>query len=172
MPGFIHIYCGDGKGKTTAATGLALRAACSGMNVVFTQFFKNGRSSEIRGLSKFKNIRLMHCPQNYGLWKRMTEQQRLQAKQDYSKLLEIALDASKTADLLILDEVISACNHETISEDVVYAFLKQKPENLEVVLTGRNPSARLLDLGDYVTKMEKIKHPFDRGIPARKGIEF
>lgn len=172
MAGLIHIYCGDGKGKTTAAVGLAIRAASAGMNVVFAQFFKPGNSSEIKGLRCFANIRLLHCSKHYGLWKRMGEEKRLQAKEDYTALLEQVLSASETADMLVLDEAISACNHGVISEERLRDFLRNKPEKLEVVLTGRAPSGGLLDLADYVTEMKKVKHPFDRGIPARRGIEF
>lgn len=172
MAGLIHIYCGDGKGKTTAAVGLAVRAASAGMPVVFAQFFKNGSSSEIGGLRLLPNIRLMHCPTHYGLWKRMDEETRIRAQKDYFALFEHALAASERADMLILDEAISACAHGVIPEARLCDFLRDKPRNLEVVLTGRAPSATLLELSDYVTEMKKIKHPFDRGVPARKGIEF
>lgn len=172
MAGLIHIYCGDGKGKTTAAVGLTVRAASAGMNVVFTQFFKPGNSSEIEGLRRFSNIHLLHCPDRYGLWKRMAAEKRIQAKEDYADLLERVLSASETADMLVLDEAVSACNHGVISEERLCDFLRNKPHGLEVVLTGRCPSPRLLDLADYVTEMKKVRHPFDRSIPARKGIEF
>lgn len=172
MTALVHIYCGDGKGKTTAATGLALRAASAGMNVVFTQFFKPGNSAEIKGLRSFSNIQLLHCTRAYGLWKRMSPEKRLQATQDYTALLEQVLEKAQGANLLVLDEAISACNHGAIPEQRLVSFLQSKPENLEVVLTGRQPSAQLLELADYVTEMKKIKHPFDRGVPARRGIEF
>ena len=76
------------------------------------------------------------------------------------------------ADLLVLDEMLSACNNGVVPLEDVEAFLKTKPEGLEVVLTGRNPAPSLVDAADYVTEMCKRKHPFDNGIPARKGIEF
>lgn len=170
MAGLIHIYCGDGKGKTTASVGLALRAASAGMQVVFAQFFKDGGSSEISGLRQFPNIRLLYCPTHYGLWKHMEESRRLRAKEDYCALLEAALSAD--AELLVLDEAISACRHGVISETRLCDFLRNKPEKTEVVLTGRSPSPMLSELADYITEMKKIRHPFDRGIPARKGIEF
>lgn len=172
MAGLIHIYCGDGKGKTTAAAGLALRAAGAGKNVVFTQFFKDGSSSEVKVLQGIPNIRIMHCRTVHGLWRRMNDAQKESARRDYTGLLSGVLEAAKDADLLVLDEIVSACNHGTVAEFAVLAFLRDKPENLEVVLTGRNPSDTLLELADYVTEMCKIKHPYDRGIKARKGIEF
>lgn len=172
MLGRIHIYCGDGKGKTTAATGLAVRAAGAGKRVVFTQFFKDGSSSEIKILSNVENIRLMHCKTVRGFWSRMDASQRKQAGEDYTKLFTDVMVAAKDCDVLILDEMISACNHGAVPEFQVADFLRTKPENLEVVLTGRNPSQVLLNFADYVTEMRKVKHPFDQGVMARKGIEF
>lgn len=172
MPGLVHIYCGDGKGKTTAAVGLAVRAAGAGKNVVFTQFFKDGSSSEIGVLRGIRNIRVMHCRTVPGFWRRMDDAQRAKASADYTRLFADAVEAAKDADLLILDEILSACNHGAVAEDLLTDFLRGKPETLEVVLTGRNPSAALLDRADYVTEMRKCRHPYDRGIPARKGIEF
>ncbi len=172
MAGLIHIYCGDGKGKTTASVGLAVRAAGAGMRVLFTQFFKDGSSSEVRMLQKMENIQTMHCRTVPGRYRNMTEEQKAQAKKDYSCHLEAVLKAAEEADLLVLDESISACNNGVISEERLLAFLTCKPEKLEVVLTGRAPTAKLLSVADYVTEMNKIKHPFEQGIPARYGIEY
>lgn len=172
MPGLIHIYCGDGKGKTTAAVGLAVRAAGAGKHVVFTQFFKDGSSSEIKVLQGVENIQILHCNTVRGFWKRMTDMEKARASVDYTQLFSDVIQLAMDADLLVLDEIISACNHGAVAEVTVTDFLRSKPENLEVVLTGRNPSERLLSHADYVTQMQKIKHPYDRGIPARKGVEF
>ena len=172
MFGLIHIYCGNGKGKTTAATGLAVRAAGFGKKVVFCQFFKNGTSSELKSFKKLENITVFNCGKSYGLYCNMSEEEKENAAKDYGELLEKALSEAPNADLFVLDEAISSCNHKMISEERLLEFLENKPENLEVVLTGRNPSERLLSMADYVTEMNKIKHPYDKGTPARKGIEF
>lgn len=172
MSGRIHIYCGDGKGKTTAATGLAVRAAGAGKRVVFTQFFKDGNSSEIKVLRTVDNIQSVHCKTLRGFWRRMSPSQKEQVSRDYTKHLADVLEMARNADLLILDEIVSACNHGTVPESALIGFLQTKPENLEVVLTGRTPSQALLDLADYVTEMRKVKHPYDLGVMARKGIEF
>lgn len=172
MPGLIHIYCGDGKGKTTAAAGLTLRAAGAGKQVLFTQFFKDGSSSEIAMLRTLPGIRLMYADTVAGLWKRMTPAQRQKAAEDYTRHFQKVCEAAAKADVLVLDEVLSACRHGAVPEEQVAAFLREKPETLEVVLTGRDPGETLLALADYVTEMRKIKHPYDRGIGARKGIEY
>lgn len=173
MSGLIHVYCGDGKGKTTAAIGLAVRASGAGKRVLFVQFFKNGKSSEIEALKSLERIQINLCPTLYGRFKNMNEVKREQAQRDYSELLENALiNARKNADVLVLDEVISACNNRVVHESLLLEFLRNKPENLEVILTGRNPSETLLNLADYATEMQKLKHPYDKNIRARRGIEF
>ena len=172
MSGLIHIYCGDGKGKTTAAVGLAIRAAGSGKRVMFAQFFKDGSSSEIGVLQTIENIQTAHCNTVRGFWKRMDDTQKAQASKDYTRFLAEIVMLAKDADLLVLDEIVSACNHGTVTETVVLDFLHDKPTGLEVVLTGRNPSEALLELADYVSEMRKVKHPYDCGIAAREGIEF
>lgn len=172
MKGLIHLYCGDGKGKTSAAAGLALRAAGAGRKVLFTQFLKDGSSSEIGVLKKIENISALLCEKPYGFYANMTAQERIAAKEDYSKLLFEALRQSADFDLLVLDEVIPACNRGVVEETKLADFLKTKPEHLEVVLTGRDPSEKLAALADYITEMKKIRHPYDKGIAARQGIEF
>ena len=172
MSGLIHLYCGDGKGKTTAALGLALRAAGAGKQVVFTQFFKDGSSSEIEPLAALPCVRVFHADTVRGFYRNMTPTQREQAGKDYTALFRQVTQAAQEADLLILDEIVSACNRGVVPEKLVTDFLREKPARLEVVLTGRNPSAALLELADYITEMRKLRHPFDRGIGARKGIEF
>lgn len=173
MPGRIHIYCGDGKGKTTAAVGLAVRASGAGKNVLFVQFSKDGSSSEMGVLASLPGIETAYCPIHYGFYKNMDAETRALARGDYTALLEKALEmADAGVELLVLDEAVSACNHGMISLERLCTFLREKPDALEVVLTGRNPPEELLALADYVTEMKKLRHPFDRGIGARRGIEF
>lgn len=173
MPGLIHIYCGDGKGKTTAAVGLAIRAAGAKQKVLFTQFFKCGDSSEISVLKQLDSITVHVCTTRHGFFKNMNAEQRAKATADYTNLFaDIIKQAENGIGLLVLDEVISASNYGVVPMERLIDFLKNKPAELEVVLTGRNPADELLALADYVTEMKKIKHPFDRSIMARKGIEF
>lgn len=173
MAGLVHLYCGDGKGKTTAAVGLAVRAAGAGRRVLFTQFFKNGDSSEISVLRALENVEVFLCPARHGFFRNMDGAERADARRDYSALLEDALGAARRgAGLLVLDEAVSACNYGVIEEEKILDFLRGKPAELEVVLTGRDPSAALLERADYATEMKKLRHPYDRGVRARRGIEF
>lgn len=168
----VHIYCGDGKGKTTASVGLAVRAAGSGKKVYFTQFFKNGTSSEISVLEKLDNVELNICRKKHHLFFRMSDEERNEAKKDYAELFEnVRTAVSRGADLVVMDEAVSACNHGMLDEEALIRLLRGRGDT-EVVLTGRNPSEKLIAEADYVSEIRKIKHPFDKGIKARKGIEF
>lgn len=172
--GLIHIYCGDGKGKTTCATGLAVRCAGSGGKVLWVQFLKKDTSGERRSLEQLGNITLLPGYENIKFTFTMTEEEKKQAILFYKKqLVEIEeLVKKQFFDLLIMDEAVGAINTGMLEEEEVVAFLKEKPEGLEVVLTGREPSDQIVSLADYVTNMQKIKHPFDQGVRARKKIEW
>lgn len=172
MSGLIHVYCGDGKGKTTAAVGLAVRAAGAGKRVLFVQFSKDGSSSEIGVLASLPGVEVCVRRTHYGFFKNMSEDKRRQAKEDYTSLFAEAVEKASGADLIVLDELISACNHGLVCQDDVLDFLKNRPENTELVITGRAPSPELLAAADYITEMKKLRHPLDAGIAARKGIEF
>lgn len=172
MPGLIHIYCGDGKGKTTAALGLALRAAGSGRRVLLLQFFKDGKSSEFAALEKVPGIAVIPQTRTFGFSWTLSDEEKMEARAYYAGLLEDAFRRSADFDLLVLDEAMSACTTGMIGEARLLALLAERPGGLEVVLTGRNPSQALLDAADYVTEMKKIKHPYERGVAARKGIEY
>ena len=170
----IHIYCGDGKGKSTAAMGLALRAAGSGEKVLVTQFLKDGTSSELKILREIPGVQVLTCDKKFGFFWNMTEEQKIQAKNAYEELFEKAVQTARQENifLLVMDEFIAAYNHGMIDQKKALAFLKEKPENLEVVLTGRDPAPELLEIADYVSEIQMKKHPFDQGLPARRGIEL
>ena len=172
MAGLIHIYCGDGKGKTTAAMGLAVRCAGSGRRVLVLQFFKDGKSSEFAALAYVPGVAVIPQTRSFGFSWTLSPAEKEEARAYYSGLLEEAFDRSSDYDLLVLDEAMSACTTGMIDEARLLALLAGKPAELEVVLTGRNPSQALLDAADYVTEMKKIKHPYERGVAARKGIEY
>ena len=172
MKGMIHLYCGDGKGKTTAAAGLALRALGCGRKVLFAQFLKNGDSAELAPL-RLVGAQTMICPVSHGFIWTMTEEEKERAAADYTALLREAFrTAEEGFDLLVLDEAVGAAGCGMIPEEELLRLLEARPEALEVVLTGRGPSEALLSAADYVTEMKKLRHPFDRGVGARKGIEY
>ncbi len=172
MTGRIHIYCGDGKGKTSAAMGLALRAAGSGMEVLVLQFLKDGSSSEFRSLAHVPGIKVVRHTRSFGFTWTMTQEQKAEARDYYTGLLESAFGQAPENGLLVLDEALGARSAGVLDEDRLLALLRGKPAGLEVVLTGRGPTQALLDAADYVTEMKKVKHPFDQGVRARRGIEY
>ncbi len=171
--GLIHIYTGDGKGKSTAAVGLAVRCAGSGGQVIFCQFMKNNRSSELNILRQLPQIQLVQATECFGFYKYLNDEQRAAAATVCSNLLEQAIAAAQNSDarLLVLDEVISSYNHKLLPQKRLLEFLQHKPAGLEVVLTGRQPAPELAALADYLSDIRKIKHPYDQGIAAREGIE-
>lgn len=117
MRGFVHLYCGDGKGKTTAAVGLSVRASGAGKSVLFTQFLKDGSSSELNVLRALPNVKVLCCERNFGFFRSMDKETRAAARRVYTALLEETLQ--KSADgvaLLVLDEAVAACNHGLIEE--------------------------------------------------------
>ena len=170
----IHIYCGDGKGKSTAVMGLALRAAGSGKKVILTQFLKDGTSSELKILRELPQVSVLTCEKQFGFFWNMSEEQKEAARAAYQELFDRAVQmaSEEQAFLLVMDEFMAAYNHGMIDQTKALAFLKEKPEGLEVALTGRDPAPELLALADYVSEIRKIKHPFDEGLNARKGIEM
>ena len=173
--GLIHIYCGDGKGKTTAAMGLAIRAAGREKKVFITQFLKSGKSGELVSLEKLKEYItfLPGRPVNKFVWN-MNDEEKMEAKREHTARFKEIIDIIKNEDydLLILDEIIATINNGFIELNEVIDFLKNKPETLEVVMTGRDPKEELIELANYVTEMQCIKHPFKEGIQSRVGIEL
>lgn len=170
----IHVYYGDGKGKTTAAVGLAARAAGSNLKVLFVQFLKTEFSGERHTLSHTENVTLTCCPLELKFTFEMDEKEKLQA----SKLFKGMFDSSVTTalteryDMVILDEIFDVINCDMISEAEVFEFVTNAPVSMEIVMTGHNPPERFIEIADYVTEFKKIKHPYDRGVTGRIGIEF
>jgi len=173
--GLIHIYYGDGKGKTTAALGLALRAAGCGKNVVIVEFIKNWACGEHNSIPQISNIKLFRGKAVSGKFiHEMTEEEKRETKalQDESLKNAIKLIKAGKCDLLILDEAIDAHELGVLDSELFEGLIYNKPELLELVVTGHNPDSRLLECADYVTEMVKHKHPYDKGTAARQGIEF
>ena len=172
--GLTHIYYGDGKGKTTAAFGLALRCAGHGKRVVIAQFLKGTPTGEVTALEALPGVTVLR-PRN-ALTKftfQMNEEEKRQTAQDCQDLFRQAAELSRAeeARLLVLDEVIDTCD-EFLSSSELCRFLSEKPPTLEVVLTGHFLPENLAAKADYISHIVKEKHPYDHGISARKDIEF
>ncbi|MDR0862730.1 MAG: cob(I)yrinic acid a,c-diamide adenosyltransferase [Oscillospiraceae bacterium] len=175
MKGLTHVYYGYGKGKTTAALGLALRAAGTGRRVVLVQFLKDTPSGELTSLAKLENVIVLRGKARGGMFtKDMDEAAREATLAIHNANLSaaIALVSSDDCDLLILDEVIDAYQLNLIDATLLTELVTNKPEALELVITGHKPEPWIFDHADYITEMVKHKHPYDAGIPARKGVEF
>lgn len=174
MTGCVHIYCGDGKGKTSAAIGLAVRAAGRGRKVLIVRFLKTDDSGEVAALKQIPGITVTPCDRTFGFVFRMNAEEKAEAAQYFAQRFEAACKEAEEGgyDVVIFDEIMASCNYGMVSEDAVATFLQEKPETMEVVLTGRDPSERLIALADYVSEMKLQKHPFTKGIPAREGIEY
>ena len=171
--GLIHIYTGEGKGKTTSAIGLALRSRSRGKRILFVQFFKEKDDQSELSLLQQLGVKILvfdeiKSPFFYPSIDRNT------LRDEAEKALHILqeLISSNAFDLVVLDEFICLVSEDVISESEAIGFLKNKPVSLELVLTGRGATERIMAEADYVTYMKHIKHPYDRGIQARKGIEI
>lgn len=169
-----HIYYGDGKGKTTAAIGLAVRLAGSKMKVLFVQFLKTEFSGERHILSHTENVTLTFCPLELKFTFEMDDKEKAQAAKIFKGIFDNAVTTALTEkyDMVVLDEVFEAINAHMLSESEVYEFITNAPSSMEIVMTGHNPPQKFMDCADYITEFKKIKHPYDRGITGRIGIEF
>lgn len=169
----IHIYCGDGKGKTTASIGLIIRALGSGMKVIFLQMLKNSPTSEIKILENLEGLTVLRGKAGKPFTFKMTEGEKELTREIHNENLETAINMIKSENIgmLVIDECIASYNLNLLDRELLLDFIYNKPRNLELVLTGREPSEELVDRADYVSEIKKIKHPFDKGIGARIGIE-
>lgn len=170
--GMIHIYYGDGKGKTTAAMGQAVRAAGSGLKVLVFQFMKDNSSNERSILEQIPNITCLPGKRHTKFYNQMNGDEKAEYKHYNTKALDEIVKFCISFDMLVLDEAVCAVDLGLLSQKKLLDFLKHKPRGLEVVMTGHHVSEQMLEVANYVTEMKKIKHPYDEGKSAREGIEF
>lgn len=167
----IHIYYGDGKGKTTASLGLALRFIGSGGRVAVFQFLKSPGSSECFAFENSEKISFFTLSKKFGFYDFAEAKEKAfiadEIREMFNKFIEVL--HSKKYGLIILDEILDTINLGLIDENYIYDVLNS---DCEFILTGRNPSQKLLDLSDYASQILKKKHPYDKGAKARKGIEY
>lgn len=175
MEGLFHIYMGDGKGKSTAALGLALRAYGSGMDILYSQFLKAGDSSEHKALKLLQDhLSVIQNKTVKGFYFNLRPEEQEQVRCEQRELFQKVTEEMSTGkyQLVILDEVLHAINLGILNKQEVCHAVQERPKGVELVFTGRNAPSCLLDLADYVSEIVKLKHPYDQGIKMRKGIEY
>lgn len=170
MKGFIHIYTGNGKGKTTAAVGLTVRAMGNGLKVLFVQFMKGAPTGELEILEKFPDlVDIYRCSTGF-IYDRAADSQ-IETVKRCLKDIEEKIKKNHY-DIIVFDELSVAINTGLLSRSDAERLLQLKPEKAELIITGRGAPHWLIEKADLVTEMKKLKHYFDRGIKARKGIEY
>ncbi|MBU1259742.1 MAG: cob(I)yrinic acid a,c-diamide adenosyltransferase [Planctomycetes bacterium] len=176
--GLVQIYTGSGKGKTTAALGLALRGAGWGKKVVIYQFLKPPalKLGERKAVAKTKlPIKIVPLETEWDMRKSLSDKKNFEnTKKKIGQICDkIAVEAKKRKyDIIILDEIVFCLSKKLANIKWIKNIIKSKAEPVEIVLTGRGANAELIKLADLVTETKEIKHPFKKGIKARKGIEF
>ena len=172
--GLVHIYTGEGKGKTTAAVGLAVRALGHGMTVCYAHFNKRPELYGYHEIQSLQKLGATILGFTEGHWSFNPKVTRESSREDVKNgLIQLTgFIQGKTPDLLILDEILISVRDGVLAEDELLEFIAQKPAKLELVLTGRGATDELIEVADYVSYIQKVKHPFDRKIYSREGIEF
>lgn len=167
--GYVHLYTGNGKGKTTAAFGLALRAACAGLNVYIGQFVKGMEYSEVKVQDFIPNIKIEQYGRDCFIEVEPEEEDFQCAEVGFEKMREAV--ESKKYDVIIMDEITVALYYKLVELEEVLDLIKNRDESIEVIMTGRNAPKELFEIADLVTEMKEIKHYYQKGVMAREGIE-
>ena len=168
--GYIQVYTGNGKGKTTAALGLSLRAVCAGKKVYFGQFVKGMDYSELKAVQYLPNFEIHQFGRNCFIYDKPSEEDIKCAKEGLEECKNIL--KSGEYDLVVLDEINIAVFFELFSAEEVVNVLKERSPKTEVILTGRYADPKIIEMADLVTEMKEVKHYYTEGVQARKGIEF
>ena len=175
MTGLVHIYTGEGKGKTTAAVGLGIRACGRGKKVLMIQFLKGSQTGEMFIIEKLKpDFELYRQNELKKFTWDLNQQGLKEIKKHVGDIFQYASNEAMSGnrDMIILDEIIVAITSGFISMEEVLDFIKNKPAGLELVMTGRYAPAEMIRIADYVSEIKAVKHPYSVGITAREGIEF
>lgn len=172
--GYIQVYMGNGKGKTTAALGQGLRSCGRGLKVYMVQFLKSGDTGELHSVEKlYPLFKILRFERERGFFWTLSEQEKQELKKDIDKgfqFIKAAVRDNK-CDLLIIDELLGVLENKLLNVDDVLELIKSKPVGMEIIITGRNAPKEIIDAADLVTEMREIKHYFRNGVPARVGIE-
>lgn len=164
----LHIYHGSGKGKTTTAIGLAIRAVGAGLKVCFVQFLKNGSSSEVNILKKIDDIEYLCCEECGKFAFQMNDAEKAVVTSGNNGLIEKAFGSD--ADMIVLDEFLDAYNLNMTDRNSAEKYILNSDR--EIILTGRSPAEIFLNNAGYISEITVVKHPYEKGVPARRGIEF
>lgn len=170
--GYVQVYTGNSKGKTTASLGLALRATCDGLNVYIGQFLKGQNYSELKAVDLLKpylTIEQYGRPGFIHVNEKPNPEDYEMALAGYEKARQAML--SGDYDVVIFDEINVACYYKLLSEDNLLSLIKEKPDGVEIIFTGRYAAPVVIEAADLVTEMKEIKHYYNAGVKARKGIE-
>lgn len=172
--GFVHIMMGDGAGKTTSAFGSALRFSAYRGGVLVLQFLKCNPSGECIAVQSVQGIDVLVTGKSSKFFPDMTENEKTTEQSAVKNALQLAKEkmCAGTYGMIVLDEVGGAVENGFLSEDELLYFLQNKPEQMELILTGRHFSQVLLDQADYISEIRCVKHPYTQGVPARRGIEY
>ena len=170
MRGYIHVYTGVGKGKTTAALGLTLRAAGAGLKVYIAQFIKSGNYSEINALQRFTDLVTLEQFGQGRFTKGKPTAEDIEIARNGLLRAKVKLSSGQYS-LVILDELNVAISYEIFAVDDILEIIDQKPDHTELVITGRNAAPEIVERADLVSEIQAIKHYFQKGVKARIGIE-
>ena len=172
--GLIHVYTGEGKGKTTAAVGLAARASGQGLKVCYASFHKRPEKygyCEIQSLEHL-GVKILILAKGHPHMDKSLDTEAIKNEVNEGLSLLKGMIEKEDYDMLVMDEILISVRDGYLEEEDLIDFIKGKPYSLELVLTGRGASPTVIEYSHYVTYMQKIKHPFDSGVSSRKGIEF
>lgn len=174
----IHLYTGNGKGKTSAAVGLCIRASGWGQPVCFAQFMKGNETGELHVLEKLSNVTILRSKKDFGFYHSMCQADQAELTEIHNDILDKLLSLAKIEKykMIVMDEITYPVKWELLDikklKQVLAMGKNRGPGETELVLTGRGADKILIDAADYVTEMTSVRHPYEKGIKARKGIEF
>mgnify|MGYP000166846123 FL=1 len=170
MKGYIQVYTGNGKGKTTAALGLAIRAAGAGLKVFIAQFIKMGEYSEIKALKRFKDLITVEQFGSGRFIKGKPSASDIEAARKGVEKIKAAFTSGQQ-NVVIMEEANVAAKLGLLSVDDILKIMDEKPKDVELIITGRGADSRIIEKADLVTEMKEVKHYFQKGVKARIGIE-
>lgn len=172
--GLIQVYTGEGKGKSTAAIGQGVRSAGNNLKVYMVQFLKSRDTGELKALDSIDNFTVFRFEKPRGFFWNLSDKEILELKSDIAESMSFIkrVVADGECDVLILDEIMGALSNNLVSTDELVSIVSSRPSHMEIILTGRNAPESIISIADYVSHVEDIKHPFEKGIPARRGIEY